>query len=372
MSTHRTLDACIATPTGWVQGRLHADAQILAIEGDAVAQPPATALRVLPGFVDLHIHGGAGHDIMSGEAATRAVARACVRHGTTAWLPTTMTDAPQALSHAVQGVAAAMRQPDPGSARILGLHLEGPYIAADRLGAQPPDTRPFDLDEFDRLAAQVPVKVVTLAPEVPGHLELIPVLAARGIRVQLGHSSADYDTTRRALEAGAQGFTHLFNAMSPLHHRAPGMVGAALAHAHSAELIADLLHVHPGALRAALRAIPDVYCVSDATAATGMPDGAYLLGRLSVQHCAGAVRLPDGQLAGSALTLDQAWRNLLAIGLHPLDAVRRLSTLPADAVGESRLGRLAVGAHADFVVMDAQWQVQSVWIGGQPVRHSQA
>jgi N-acetylglucosamine-6-phosphate deacetylase len=173
------------------------------------------------------------------------------------------------------------------------------------------------------------------------------------MRVQLGHSAASYEQALAALQQGAQGFTHLFNAMSPLHHRAPGMAGAALAHARHAEIIPDLLHVHPGAIRAALRAIPGLFCVTDATAATGMPDGAYRLGRQTVHKCLGGVRLADGTLAGSTLTLDQALRNLVAVGLPLADAAARCSTVAADYLGLADRGRLAPGAWADLVVLDA-------------------
>lgn len=369
---NQCLHGNILTPQGWVHGDLHFNARLLGVSGAPADPAHNDAPCILPGFIDLHVHGGGGRDVMQGGDAARTIARTHTRHGTTSWLATTMTAPPEEIEQALTAVGEAAHARRPGTARLLGVHLEGPYLNAGKLGAQPDCAQTGTLAQVQRWNALAPIKVVTLAPEVPGHLALVSALCQLGMRVQMGHTLGSYEDGVAALAQGASSFTHLFNAMSGLHHREPGMVGAALAHAQFAELIPDLLHVHPGAIQVALRAIPQLYCVTDATAATGMPDGAYLLGRLSVQHCAGAVRLPDGQLAGSALTLDQAWRNLLAIGLHPLDAVRRLSTLPADAVGESRLGRLAIGAHADFVVMDAQWQLQSAWIGGQPVHHSQA
>jgi N-acetylglucosamine-6-phosphate deacetylase len=220
------------------------------------------------------------------------------------------------------------------------------------------------LDELAALHAIAPIVTITLAPEVEGHGELIAALRAAGHLVQIGHSNGSYEQGVAALRCGAVSFTHLFNAMSALHHREPGMVGAALAHAQHAEIIPDLLHVHPGAIRAALRAIPGLYCVSDATAATGMPDGDYRLGRHTVSKCQGGVRLADGTLAGSALTLDQALRNLVAIGLALDDAARRVSTHAADLLGRSDIGRLAVGACADLVVLDADLQIQGVLVDG--------
>ena len=207
-----------------------------------------------------------------------------------------------------------------------------------------------------------------LAPEVLGNMDAIPQLVAAGFRVQLGHTLGTYEDGVQALERGARGFTHLFNAMTPLHHRMPGMVGAALAHAHYAEIIPDLLHVHPGAIRAALRSIPGLYCVTDSTAATGMPDGEYRLGRQPVTKCLGGVRLADGTLAGSTLTMDRALRNLVDVVGVPLeDAARRMATHAADFLELPDRGRLARGAWADVVVLDRDLRVQDVFVEGGSV-----
>jgi N-acetylglucosamine-6-phosphate deacetylase len=192
-------------------------------------------------------------------------------------------------------------------------------------------------------------------------------LRARGFVVQIGHSAGSYEDALAALRAGASGFTHLFNAMTGLHHRAPGLVGAALAHAERAELIADLLHVHPGAIRAALRAIPGLYCVTDSTSAAGMPDGQYRLGRQTVTKCLGGVRLADGTLAGSTLTMDQALRNLVGLGLGLAEASRRTATIAAEHLGLADRGRLVPGAWADAVVLDEQLVLQEVRVEGERV-----
>jgi len=207
---------------------------------------------------------------------------------------------------------------------------------------------------------------VTLSPEREAHREAIAALAARGIRVQLGHSNATYEEGVDALKRGASGFTHLFNAMSGLHHRAPGLAGAALAHADYAEIIPDLLHVHPGAIRAALRAIPHLYCVTDSTSASGMPDGEYRLGRHVVNKCLGGVRLADGTLAGSTLTMDVALKNLVdRLGLDLADASRRVSTHAADFLGLADRGRIAPGQWADLVVLDRDLAVAQVYVEGE-------
>jgi N-acetylglucosamine-6-phosphate deacetylase len=250
---------------------------------------------------------------------------------------------------------------------VLGVHLEGPFINGRRRGAQPDAARPGTLEEFRALDALARVRVVTLAPELPGHLGLVRALADHGVLVQLGHTLASYDEAVAALGAGARGFTHLFNAMSGSDHRAPGVAVAALAHAEHAEVIADLVHVHAGTLRAALRAIPRLHVVSDATAAAGMPDGAYQLGGQEVVKAQGTVRLADGTLAGSALTLDQALRNLVSIGLPLDDAARRLSTYPADYLGLSDRGRIARGAFADLVVLSPTLELQAVYVEGEAI-----
>jgi N-acetylglucosamine-6-phosphate deacetylase len=374
----RTLKGCILTPAGLVDGSITFDAQgrIAGIQGQptttAQARDRAAAL-LLPGFVDLHVHGGGGRDIMEGGAAAVEVARRHAEHGTTSLLATTMTAPVEDLEASLEGVGRLCREGAPGAARVLGVHLEGPFINAGKLGAQPDFARPVALEELQRLNALAPVRLLTLAPEVPGNMEAIAALCAAGFRVQIGHTLGDYEQGREALERGARGFTHLFNAMTPLHHRLPGMVGAALAHAQYAEIIPDLLHVHPGAIRVALRSIPCLYCVTDSTAATGMPDGEYRLGRQSVTKCLGGVRLADGTLAGSTLTMDRALRNLVeVIGLELEDAARRVATYAADFLELHDRGRLAPGAWADVVVLDRDLRVQEVFVegGGIDVAHA--
>lgn len=354
----------ILTPAGWVHGSLAFGRQIDAIDGAPVDPDSNDDDFILPGFIDLHVHGGAGRDMMEGGDAPHAIARIHARHGTTSLLATTMTAPPDEIVAALRAIGAAMATPVPGAARILGVHLEGPYINPDKLGAQPPFARAATLAEVEALERHAPMRLITVAPELPGHLALIRALTDAGLRVQIGHTSGTYEDGVAALAHGAVGFTHLFNAMPGLHHRGPGMVGAALAHAHYAEIIPDLLHVHPGAIKTALRAIPQLYCVTDSTAAAGMPDGDYMLGRQVVHKCGGGVRLGDGTLAGSALTMDQALRNLVGLGLDLADASRRVSTNAADYLGEATRGRLAPGCWADLVVLDRNLQIKAVYCEG--------
>ncbi len=355
----------ILTPGGWVHGAIRFGERVDGIDGGAGDPNLNGDDYIIPGFIDLHVHGGGGRDIMEGGDAPHVIAAMHARHGTTSLLATTMTAPPHEITGALKAIGAACAARRPGSARILGVHLEGPYINSGKLGAQPNYARAATLAEVQQLGTLAPMRLITVAPEIAGHLKLVKALSDAGIRVQIGHTLGSYEDGVAALEHGAHGFTHLFNAMSGLHHREPGMVGAALAHAQYAELIPDLLHVHPGAIKVALRAIPHLYCVTDSTAATGMPDGDYMLGSHQVQKCMGGVRLPDGTLAGSTLTMDQALRNLVGLGLDLADASRRVSTYAADYLGETERGRLAPGCYADMVVLDRNLKIKSVYLEGE-------
>ena len=361
----------ILTPQGWICGTLQHDrGRIAVLAGDAVDEATVRAGRLpvlVPGFIDLHVHGGGGHDTMSGGDASARLARSHARHGTTTLLATTMTAPRNEIETALRAIAPFVAQRRRGTARILGVHLEGPYINPGKLGAQPDFATTATLAEVLALHRLAPLKLITIAPELPGHLALIVALREQGFVVQIGHSAGSYEDGVAALDAGASGFTHLFNAMTGMHHRAPGMAGAALAHAQRAEIIPDLLHVHPGAIRVALRAIPGLYCVTDSTAAAGMPDGDYRLGRHTVTKCLGGVRLADGTLAGSTLTMDQALRNLVGLGLSLAEASRRTAPLAAEHLGRADRGRLAAGAWADIVVLDASLQVTGVIVEGESI-----
>jgi len=358
----------ILTADGWIRGRLiHEHGRVVSIEG--VPCDPATndLPYLLPGFIDLHVHGGGGKDIMEGASAFETITKTHVRFGTTSLLATTMTAPSAEIASVLREVGEFCEQRPKGAARVLGVHLEGPYINPGKLGAQPNFAHTALMAEVEDYLALAPIRVITIAPEIAGHDGLIRELSSRGIRMQIGHTLGSYEEGVAALEAGATSFTHLYNAMSPLHHREPGIVGAALAHAKFAELIPDLLHVHSGAIRVALRSIPCLYCVTDSTAAAGMPDGEYKLGSHTVTKCLGGVRLPDGTLAGSTLTMDQALRNLVKIGLPIAEASQRLSQFPADYLGITERGRLQPGVWADCVRLDRSLTLTAVMVEGEDI-----
>ena len=356
------IEGRIVTADGIVRGRLLFGAAVEAIEPDE----RVTAERlIVPGFVDLHVHGGGGADVMEGAEAVRTMARFHARHGTTTLLATTVTHDRPALAAAFAGIRDAMAEPAADGANVVGVHLEGPFISPEALGAQPPFAIAPDFELLSAWHATAPIRVMTMAPEVDADGRLLAWCRAHGVRAQIGHTSCDYAEAKAALEAGATGFTHIGNAMTGLHHRAPGALGCALAHATHAEIILDFQHVAQGAVLAALRAIPGLYAVTDAVAAAGMPDGPYRLGTHAIEKQGPAVRLADGTLAGSVLTMDQAFANWLALGLAVEEAVRRTSTIAANYLGLEDRGRLVPGCRADVVTLDAGGRVEAVWRDGR-------
>jgi N-acetylglucosamine-6-phosphate deacetylase len=348
---------------GWVAVR---GGQIEAV-GDG--EPPAAAEAaagavVVPGFVDLHVHGGGGEDFMSGDAAAaERAARFHARHGTTGLLATTVSAPREALAGALRGVAAAR---DPV---LLGVHLEGPWLSEKRRGAQPAEhLRAPDLGELAELAEAGPLRMVSLAPELPGALEAVAAIAAAGAVPALAHTDATYEQAVAAIEAGARHAVHVFNGMRPLHHREPGVLGAVLESGLSCELILDGHHVHPVAARLLhrLKGAEQTVLITDAIAATGMPDGDHALGGAPIRVTAGRAETLDGHLAGSTLTMDAAVRHAVEWLEFPLAvAVAMASTTPARVIGlADRKGRLAPGFDADLVLLDEALQPAGVWVGG--------
>lgn len=344
----------------------------LSFAGGAVAgfrEKKAPERWILPGFIDVHVHGGAGHDTMDGEEGVRGLALFHARHGTTALCPTTVTSGEEELALALRGVAAAVAAPPRGAARVLGAHLEGPFISEKKLGAQPPRATRPDRELLARLRAAGPIALVTLAPELDGSLALVEELVALGVRASLGHSDCDLASAERAYSKGARGATHLWNAMSGAHHRSPGLAVAALeAKDAFLELILDGHHVHPALARLTLRAARGkVVLVTDAIRAAGLADGETELGGQRVVVSRGRATLADGTLAGSVLTLDQALRNAVAAGIALEDVAALLARNPADYLGRSDLGRFERGAAADAVVLHEDLTIERVIVGGEEV-----
>ncbi len=324
---------------------------------------------LVPGFIDLHVHGAGGKDVMEGGNALEVIGKTHAKFGTTSFLATTMTAPFAELKKASEGMKSYYNKRPKNSAECLGVHLEGPFINSQKLGAQPNHVREASLEEIKKLHQIIPIRVITLAPESHSHLEIIPELNKMDIVVQVGHSDGTFEEGLKAIESGAKSFTHLYNAMSGLHHRKPGIVGAALLHAEYSELIPDLEHVHPGAIHLAHKCIPQLYFVSDSTSATGMPDGEYKLGEHIVHKCMNGVKLKDGTLAGSSLTLDQAFRNLVKIGFAPNIISEKLSTTQAKLLNLRDRGHIKSGYKADFVLLTEEFKLQNVYIDGELCDH---
>jgi N-acetylglucosamine-6-phosphate deacetylase len=352
---------------------------------------------IAPGFVDVHVHGGAGRQVNGGdptevEASLLELAAFHARHGTTALVATTVSDSPERLAAAVAGVARAAhagRADRAGGARVLGVHLEGPFLSPARAGAHDPACiRPPERAEMDRLLelGDGTVRLVTLAPELPGAGDLIDACLSAGATVALGHTDAGYEAARRAFDAGASHVTHLFDAMAPLHHRAPGLVTAALLDdAVTVELICDLHHLHPAAIELVLRvARSRTALVTDATAAAGLAAGPQRLGTrdVVVEGTRVALASDPSVLAGSALTMDLAVRLAVREAGVPLaDALGAASLVPArvaagQPVGGERpggmpptgaTGTVEPGAPADLCILDPALEVAATLVAGAVV-----
>lgn len=326
--------------------------------GFITEQMDVRGLHLLPGFIDVHVHGAAGHELMDASPdGLRAMARFFVQHGVTSFLPTTWTAPCEATLKAL-AVVAEVQGPVAGGATILGAHVEGPYLNPAKCGAQDPHLiRRAERDEALAFLETGVVRLLALAPEFPENLWLIDECVRRGITVSAAHTAATYAQMVTAVQHGLRQATHSFNAMLGLGHREPGTVGAILTLPEiQCELIADNVHVHPAAVQllAKAKGPGGVILITDAMRATGQPEGEYQIDTRTVQVQGGAVRLPDGQLAGSILTMETALKNFRqATGLTLQEAWPATSLNAARAIGVSaRKGSLEVGKDADLVLLD--------------------
>jgi N-acetylglucosamine-6-phosphate deacetylase len=344
---------------------------------------------VAPGFIDVHVHGVDGRDVLDDGEAVAFIASRLPRYGVTAFCPTAVACTPADLAAFAAQVRTAREGPDPASARVLPAHLESNFINPEFRGAQPaaclrvprfpaggesPSSGDFaGSDILDAIASARPdVGIITLAPEIDGGLELVRDLVAAGHRVSLGHSGADFDTAVAAIEAGARHATHLFNRMPPMTHRAPGLAGAVLAREEiAAELICDGYHVHPAIGRVAIAAkgVRGVMAITDGTAGSGLPPGsAAHLGGQPIRVGERAAFLTDGTIAGSTLTMDRAFRNLVVSFQQSIvEAAMVCATTPARELGLAGLGVIADGTIADLVVLDRAFRVARTFVNGVEV-----
>jgi N-acetylglucosamine-6-phosphate deacetylase len=339
---------------------------------------------VVPGFIDIHIHGAAGHDLMEGTPeAVAAVAAYLARHGTTAFLATTVTASLERTVHASRSLAEIIRASHSthgvsdkiAGAQPVGIHFEGPFINVTKRGAHPAsEIQKPSTETLARLfdAAGGTAKVVSLAPELEGALAVVEFARSRGLRVGIGHSNATYEEAERAIAAGATHAIHFYNAMRPFTHRDSGIVGAVLTDDRvSAELICDGVHVEPAAIRllVKVKGLDRLVLVTDSLSAAGMPDGDYPLGDFTVHVSKGVSRTVEGNLAGSTITLDAAARNLANYtGASYRECLACVTLNPARILGmEKQKGVIAPGTEADLAVLDQNFHVIQTYVRGQPV-----
>lgn len=373
----------LVTPVEWIEAPVVVvgDGHITALHSRDSAEIPTGKLLnfpnliLAPGFIDIHIHGGAGRDAMEAdESALAQIERQLVKHGVTAYLPTTVTAPKERILEALDGLGKAIATPNKsrGRAAPLGIHLEGPFISHEKRGVHPPENLVLPSQQaFDHFwqASAGTIRMMTIAPELPGAVETIQYARTLGVHPSLGHSNATYQEAQAGISVGADHATHTFNAMRALDHRDPGILGAVLENDElTADIIADGIHVHPSVLNLFLRAkgADRAILITDAISATDMPDGTYSLGGLEVQVSNGRCEY-QGKLAGSVLTLDRAIRNVMSFAGWQLQQAVKLATLnPAKHLGISdQRGLLAPGRRADLVVLTPEGEVVQTIIGGE-------
>lgn len=366
------------------------DAGILVREGVIEEVGPRSGMRLpegaqeisapdkiaCPGFLDVHIHGAGGSDVMEGTPeALAAVTKTVARHGTTSFVATTVTASPDDTIRAVEGIAAYIanqHEADDVRAEVLGIHFEGPFISPARPGVHPLQylqlpSAPL-LESFLQAAAGK-AQILTIAPELLGAIPCIEAAHDAGMVVAMGHTDATYEQARAAIARGVHHAVHVYNAMRPFSHRDSGVIGAVLTSPEvTAELIADGVHVEETAMKVLIQAkgAGCMILISDGISATGMPDGKYILGKTEVTVTGGICRNSEGKLAGSTLTLDRALRNVVALGVPLGDAVRMLTLNPATLLGiQFKKGSLRIGADADILLLDETLQLAKVWVRGE-------
>jgi len=359
------------------------------IEDDKIAQverhvelPPGTevvdleGLTLAPGFIDVHVHGGGGFSLLSGnEDDVKRYAAWAPSRGVTGFLATICAANLEDGVACAQAASSALKRGADG-ARILGVNFEGPFVSPDRRGALPAGwLQKPSIDTLDRLLATGAVRVMTIAPELEGADSVIRKALKQNVAVSVGHSDAEYAVAKRAFAAGASHVTHAFNAMRPLHHREPGPIGAAIDSKHvTVELIADGVHLHPATVHLLIEALGSnrVCLITDAVTPAGLGSGTFRIGRDEATLHDGSIRLPDGTIAGSAATIDAVVRNVVEWGCAELtNALQMASTVPARVAGVAdRAGRIAVGFNADLVALTNDLRVDRTWVGGRVVYSS--
>ena len=321
---------------------------------------------IIPGFIDLHCHGGNGYDTMEGLSSIKKISEFHLSNGTTSLLPTTLTASLDNTLQALQGFNNFISQ-NKYSTNILGIHLEGPFINPNKLGAQPQETQLPNIDFIQKVNNVAKVKVITLAPELDGIDSLIDFAIKNNINVQIGHSLANYDRCKQVMDKNNIGFTHLFNAMSGCDHRHPGVATAALNHAEYSEIICDLIHVDKANIYLAQKSIPNLYAISDAISACGMPDGKYSFANFKIEKKDGRAKINNNTLAGSVVNMLDTFKNLIKINFSLTQAVAMTSYHAALYLSELDKGIIQKGLCANLVILDSNLEIKEVYLYGNLV-----
>ncbi|EDN9938837.1 N-acetylglucosamine-6-phosphate deacetylase [Listeria monocytogenes] len=325
---------------------------------------------LIPGMIDVHIHGAKNYDMMDGSTESiQAVSMACAETGCTSFLVTSVSSSLEDLIQMIRQTKKVIGKEK--GAKIAGIHLEGPYLNIEKKGMQnPAHLRHPDLKEMKKIFDEADglIKMVTIAPELPGGIELIDFLKKRGVLVAIAHSNATYEEAQDAFEKGASHITHCFNAMPAIHHRAPGLVAAALENdSISVQAIVDGVHLHPGIVRLIhkIKGPDKMVLTTDALQAMGVGDGEYIFGGHQVTVTEGVARLQDGTLASSTVTMNKSLRLSNEFGINLQDTIQMATSTPADILGMKNLGRIEKGYSADLVLLDKKFEVLSTWINGE-------
>ncbi|MCV4231569.1 N-acetylglucosamine-6-phosphate deacetylase [Virgibacillus sp. LDC1] len=366
---HQILPSATVWITNGKLTRIEPTQEMEKIEGDD-ERIDGKGMWLLPGMIDVHIHGANGYDMMDGtEDSIQEVSRACAATGCTSFLATSVSSTMEDLLNMIRSVKSVIGREQ--GARIAGIHLEGPYLNPKRKGMQNEKyLRHPNLEEIKLIFQEAGslIKMVTIAPELPGGLELISYLKEQDVVIAVAHSDATYEEAKLAFAAGASHVTHCFNGMRPIHHRDPGMIVAAFEEPHvSLQAIVDQVHLHPAIVRLMhrLKGPAGMVLITDALQAMGLGDGTYMFGGHHVTVSEGIARLADGTLASSTVTMNEALRLTVANGISMEDAVHMASTTPARILDLSRKGKIEVGYDADLVLMDESYQVQWTMIEGK-------
>ncbi|WP_339265412.1 N-acetylglucosamine-6-phosphate deacetylase [Paenibacillus sp. FSL K6-1330] len=363
----------LPSATVWIANgklkRIEATQELETIEADAELID-GKGMWLIPGMIDVHIHGANGYDMMDGtEDSIQEVSRACAATGCTSFLATSVSSTIEDLLNMIRSVKSVIGREQ--GAKIAGIHLEGPYLNPKRKGMQNEKyLRHPNLEEIKLIFQEAGslIKMVTIAPELPGGLELISYLKEQDVVIAVAHSDATYEEAKLAFAAGASHVTHCFNGMRPIHHRDPGLIVAAFEEPHvSLQAIVDQIHLHPAIVRLMhrLKGPEGMVLITDALQAMGLGDGNYMFGGHHVTVSEGIARLADGTLASSTVTMNEALRLTVANGISMEDAVHMASTTPARILGLSHKGKIEVGYDADLVLMDERYQVQWTMIEGK-------